>query len=324
MTFVLCDDRIQNLGQEGTVDAQQLAMTRCTAQQTAQNVAAAFVRRNDAVADHHSGRTDVVGDNAQRDVDLLILVILDASDALDVLHDVADGIDLEQRANALYNTSQTLQTHTGIDVLLLELGVVAVAVVVELREYVIPDFHVAVAVTANRAVGLVAAILFAAIVVDLRARAARTRAMLPEVVGLAKAENALSGDADFLVPDFKCLVVINVDGRIETIGVDANPLGRGQEFPAPVNGFTLEVVTEGEVTQHLEVGAVTCGLADVLDVAGTNALLAGGDTMTRGLLLTGEVGLHRCHTGIDEQQGRIVLRNQRKAGQTQVTLALEE
>ena len=107
--------------------------------------------------------------------------------------------------------------------------------------------------------------------------------MLPEIVCLAKAENALFGNADFLVPDFESIIVINIDGRIETIGVDANPLGRGQEFPAPVNSFTLEVVTEGEVTQHLEVGAVTCGLADVLNVAGTNALLAGGDAMTRQL-----------------------------------------
>ena len=49
-----------------------------------------------------------------------------------MLHDVAHGIYLEQRTNPLYNTGETLETHTGIDVLLLEFGVVAVTVVVEL------------------------------------------------------------------------------------------------------------------------------------------------------------------------------------------------
>ena len=42
------------------------------------------------------------------------------------------------------------------------------------------------------------------------------------------------------------------------------------------DGLVLEVIAEGEVAQHLEEGAVAGGLADVLDIAGADALLAGG------------------------------------------------
>ena len=148
--------------------------------------------------------------------------------------------------------------------------------------------------------------------------------MLPEVVLLAEAEDALGRDADLLVPDFERLVIINIDGRIQAVGVDADPVRAGQEFPAPVNGLALEVVAEGEVAEHLEEGAVARGLADVLDVAGADALLAGGDAVARRLLLAGEERLHRRHTGVDEQQRRVVLRDQGKAGQAQMAFCLKK
>ena len=86
----------------------------------------------------------------------------------------------------------------------------------------------------------------------------------------------------------------------------------------------LEVVAEGEVAQHLKIGAVAGGVADVVDIAGTDALLAGAHPMAGGLLLSGKPGLHRRHTGVDEQQGRIVLGDQGKAWQAEMPLALKE
>ena len=119
--------------------------------------------------------------------------------------------------------------------------------------------------------------------------------MLPEVVLLAETEDVLSGDADLLVPDLESLVIVLVDGGVQTVGIQADDLG--QELPAPCDSLVLEVVTEGEVAQHFEVGAVTSGLTDVLDIAGTDALLAGADTAAGGLDLTLEVGLQigRAH-----------------------------
>ncbi len=66
------------------------------------------------------------------------------------------------------------------------------------------------------------------------------------------------------------------------------------------------------------------GLADVFDIAGTDALLAGADPVAGGLHLTGEVGLHGSHTGVDEQETGIVLGNQGKAGKAEVFLALKK
>ena len=116
-----------------------------------------------------------------------------------------------------HHAGQTLQAHAGVDVLLLQLGVVAVAVVVELGEDVVPDLHIAVAVAADGAAGLAAAVLRAAVVVNFGAGAARAGAMLPEVILLAEAEDALGGDADLLVPDVEGLVV---RGRLVPVNTD--------------------------------------------------------------------------------------------------------
>ena len=60
------NNRITYLVQERLVDAEQLAMTGSAAQQTAQHVAAAFVGRDNAVANHHNRGTDMVGDTIRR------------------------------------------------------------------------------------------------------------------------------------------------------------------------------------------------------------------------------------------------------------------
>ena len=71
--------------------------------------------------------------------------------------------------------------------------------------------------------------------------------MLPEVILLAEAEYALRGDAYLVAPDVESLVVVLVDGGVEPVRVDANPLRARQELPAPGDGLVLEVVAEGEV-----------------------------------------------------------------------------
>lgn len=99
----------------------------------------------------------MVGDNTERNVNLFIFVVSYACDAANVLHDVLYGINLEQVVYALHHTSQTFQTHTGINVLVFHFGVVTVAVAVKLAEYQVPNLYIAVAVAANVAVRLAAA-----------------------------------------------------------------------------------------------------------------------------------------------------------------------
>ena len=318
------DDGVDDFTEEGLVHAEELAVAGSPAQQAAQHVAAAFVGRKHAVADHENGAADVVRDNAQGNVLLMALAVVGAGEFADLMGDVHDGVHVEERVDALADHREALQTHSGVDVLLLEFGVVVVAVVVKLTEHIVPDLDVAVAVAAHRAGRLAAAVLLAAVIVDLRAGAAGAGAVLPEVVLLAEAEDALGRDADVVLPDGGGFIVVHIDRRVQAVRIQAHPLRGSQEFPAPGDGFLLEIITEGEVAQHLKEGAVTGRLADVFDVAGADALLAGADPVPRRLLFSLEPGLHRRHAGVDEQQARVILGNQREARQAQVALGFKE
>ena len=266
----------------------------------------------------------MVGDNTQGNVHLVGLSVKCVGNLGNLIGDVHNGINIEQRVNALAYNSKAFKAHTGIDVLLCKVRVVTFAVIVKLAENIVPDLDLTVAVTAYSAIGLAAAVLLAAVIVYLGAGTARTCAVLPEVIGLTELENLLGGNADLLVPDFPCLIVIEINGGIESLGVKANPLVRGQELPAVCNGFLLEVIAEGEVAEHFKVGAMACGLADVLDIAGADALLAGADSLGGRHLLALEEGLHGCHTGVNQQKACVILRNERKAGQSLMTLAFKK
>ena len=266
----------------------------------------------------------MVGDDAQGHVGLMTVAIVRAGDLADLVGDVHDGVDIEQRVHTLADDGQTLQAHTGIDVLLNEVGVVAVAVIVKLGKDVVPDLHIAVAVASGRTVRLAAAVFLTAVKIDLRAGAARAGAVLPEVILLTEAGDAALGDADLIAPDVERFVVLFIHRRIEPLGIEADPLRARQKLPRPCDGLVLEVVAEGEVAQHLEVGAVAGGLAHVLDVAGADALLTGADPAAGRLLLALEPRLHGGHAGVDEQDGLVVLRHQREAGQPQMAFGLEE
>ena len=324
LALVFVHDHVHDLIQERLVDAEELAVARRAAQQTAQHVAAALVRRQDTVRDHHDGGADVVGDDAQGHVRLVAVTIVRTGDLADLVGDVHNGVHIEERIHALADNGQTLKAHAGVDVLLNEVRVVAVAVVVKLGKDVVPDLHIAVAVAAGRAVRLAAAVFLAAVKIDLRAGAARAGAVLPEVIVLAEAGDAALGDANLVAPDVERLVVLFIHGRIQPLGVEADPVRARQKLPRPSDGFMLEVVAEGEVAEHLKIRAVARGLADVFNVAGADALLAGADTVARRLLVALEIGLHRRHAGVDEQQARIILRDEREARQTQVPLRLEK
>ena len=66
------------------------------------------------------------------------------------------------------------------------------------------------------------------------------------------------------------------------------------------------------------------GLADVLNIAGADALLAGADPLPGRRLVPGKPRLHGRHARVDQQQRRVILGNQREAGQTQVAFCLKE
>ncbi len=276
----------------------------------AQHVPPAFVRGDDAVAYHEHCTFYVVGDDADRDIAVFIGAVCFARDLADLVEDLSDAVDLEHVVDALDHAGQPLKPHAGVNVLLPEFGIVALPVVVELREYVVPDFHVTVAVAAGLAVGAAAAVFFTAVKVNLGAGAAGTLTVLPEVVVLAEPDNALGRNPDDIPPDGKSLVVFFVYRRPEQLGRNLKVFC--EELPRPDNGFFFEVVAEAEVAEHLKEGAVARGVPHTLKVGGADALLAGDDPPARRHFFAGKVFLHGRHARIYQEKRFVVMRYERK------------
>ena len=87
--------------------------------------------------------------------------------------------------------------------------------------------------------------------------------------------------------------------------------------------LALEVVAEAEVPQHLEERFVERGPADVFDVAGAHALLAGGRARELGIAQPQELALELVHPGGREQHRRVV-GHQDVAGAADASLGFEE
>ena len=106
--------------------------------------------------------------------------------------------------------------------------------------------------------------------------------------------------------------------------VEAEPLLVGQKLPGPVDRLALEVVAEAEVAQHLEERVVIGRAADVVDVAGAEALLAGRGPGELELAAAEEVVLELVHAGRREQHRGVPAGHQHVAGPADAALGLEE
>ena len=80
----------------------------------------------------------------------------------------------------------------------------------------------------------------------------------------------------------------------------------------------LEIIPEGEISEHFKIRAVARGDADALNIRRTDAFLAGGHPFPGRSYLAGKIFLHRRHAGINQQKAVVVLRYQRKALQAQM------
>ena len=130
VALVLMDHGGAHLVQEGLVDAQQLAVAGRPAEQAAQHIAPPRVGGEHAIADHEGSGTDVVGDDPQGYVAGLAVPVVGAGDVRDLVGDVHHRVHVEEGGHILAHHGQALQTHAGVDVFLLEFGVVPLPVVV--------------------------------------------------------------------------------------------------------------------------------------------------------------------------------------------------
>ena len=314
------DYDINCTSKEHLVDTNQATMTNCTAQDAAQYIATTFVGGQNAVANHKGHAACVVSDNFKGYFRFFVSTVFDTSDFCSVFDNREHQVGFKVGRFVLEYGSKTFQTSTGIDVFVFERSVSAVFVLVVLGKYQVPKFEETVTVAAYCAIRFAAAAFFTKVNVDFGARTAGAGTDFPEV--FFHADDAGRVNANIFSPDFESFVVFSVDGDPEFIyGQFAN---FSEEFPAPGDNFFFEVITKGEVTKHFKEGMVASSTANVFNVTGTYAFLASGDTRRRRFHFASEERFEGCHTCTDNQQGRVVLRNQGRTGQHQMLFFFEK
>ena len=131
----------------------------------------------------------------------------------------------------------------------------------------------------------------------------------PVVVFFATALNAFRWKPSNLGPKVNGFVVVFIDGYPEVSlskTKSAVLLRRRQQLPGITDGSLFEVVTEREVSVHLEESAVPSSFADLLNVEGSDALLNARGAGVRRRDVTGEIRDERDHSGNRKEQGGIV------------------
>ena len=262
----------------------------------------------------------MVGQDAQRDVRGGISSVPGAENGGRRIDEWHEQVGIEDGIDTLEDGQVPLQAGACVDVLPRQVGEGARGIAVELHEHEIPDFDEAVAAAVLRAA--LVAVGRTEIHEDLGIGAAGPGlAHGPEVVGVAHALDPLGAKADLVDPDLLGLVVVVVDRDPETVTVVAQDLG--QQLPGHGDGVGLEIVTEAEVAEHLEEGAVIRVGPDDLDVRGPEALLNGGGPGPRCRLLAQKVRLERHHAG-DREEDRGIVGNQAGGGDDTVAPVREE
>jgi len=184
-------------------------VTRGTAQNSPENITAAFIAGCDAVADEKSNRAAVIGNDADGDVVVRVLSVGFFGYFFHETDDRREQVRLIVAFLALDDGGQPLQSHARVNVGFGKRRQFARFVAVELGKNKIPDFQMTVAVTVNVAIRAAAAGAFALIVNDFGTRAAGAGfAHHPEIAFLAHAHDAVCGHIHFLIPDFKRFVVV--------------------------------------------------------------------------------------------------------------------
>ncbi len=306
---------------QGLLGAQDVGVAHGAAHDPAHDVAAALVGGAHAVGDQEAGGAQVVDDDLVRE--LRLAAGRHAGGRLAGIDQGAEEVDVVVGVDALQHGGDALEAHAGVDLRLGQVAAGAVGELLPLHEDVVPDLDEPVAVLV-RAAGGAAGDGVAVVVEDLGVGAARAGvAHGPEV--LLQPHDAVVAEAGDFLPQLRGVLVLGMDRDHQPVHRKAQVAV--DEGPGQLDGAFLEVVAEGEVAEHLEEGLVAAGVADVVQVvvlaAGADALLRGGDAQGRRGLGAGEHVLERHHAGVDEQQGRIALRDQRRRRHHGVAVAFE-
>ena len=171
----------------------------------------------------------MVCDQSDRYIIVVVFLIFFSGNLAYQVTQCADSVYVKDRVYVLDNNCQTFQTHTCINVLLFQCCIISVTVILKLGKYVVPYFHVTVAVATYCTARFTASVFFSTVIVDFRTWTARASAMLPEVIFFSKTEYSFSRDSDLFVPDVECFIIFQIYRRVKTVCVQSYYFC--QEFP---------------------------------------------------------------------------------------------
>ena len=143
---VVSDDLDQSV-HEGAFDAKLDAVANSPAQNTSEYIAAAGIGEHGTVSDRKRNGSDMVGDDPVRHLVFRFVIAVNRH-LFGCVDDRQEQIGVKVGFTVLDQAGQTLETHTGIDVLLRQFLVFAARdftrTAVILREDDIPDFDITV------------------------------------------------------------------------------------------------------------------------------------------------------------------------------------
>ena len=261
----LLHQRGEDSGEEGTNLGVEVlpGIASTSAENTANDVAAADVVGGSAVGNGEGEETDMVGNNTVggiNTIDVVLTVLVGifpgTGDFLDLGEERSEDVGSVVGGLVLEGRHQSLEAHTGIDVLRRERLERLVGLSVELDEDDVPDFNHQGVVHVDEVGSIPAASDL--VVVDFRARTAGALVThLPKVVLHVTGDDVVLGNTN-LEPEVLGLK-IRLEPKvraalkvcdIKSLGIQ--PVDLSEEFPRPRNRLLLKVIAERPVTQHLE------------------------------------------------------------------------
>ncbi len=189
----LISDEGGELVEISVIEASKAAIAHGAAHDFAQDIAAPFVGRDNAIVNKKRRSAGVIGIDAERGFGAIVGTAFHVQQFSGLLHNGLDQIGVIVRQVALQNGGEPLEPHAGINGRLRQRRQFAVGRTVKLHENQIPDFDEAAAAIKRKL--FVFAAFFggfrAQIVMNFRARAAGAGfAHLPEIIFFVEAKNA--------------------------------------------------------------------------------------------------------------------------------------
>ena len=249
-------------------------------------------------------------------------MVLAAGEFLELADQAAEDVRIVVAGLALEYHAETLEAHSGIDVLCREGLQMAIGHTVVLHEHEVPYLDDLVVVRVDKLGARLGCNLFVGTEVDMDLAARTAWACIthfPEIVVLVSKEDMILRHMFFpglasLGIEFCAIFGRAFEyGRIK-LGL-VNLVNFCEKFPCPVDRLCLEIVSETPVSEHLEHGVVTSVVTHRLEVvvlsAHAEALLAVCRPAELRCAVSEENVFELVHSGIGKHQCRVVLYDHR-------------